>query len=239
MSRLLGSSDDDSHVGDASSLGELSVTINAFEQWKTVKRKQGKGIPKSDLSNLDDTVVNEMAKKSLTNCVQLGELRPLNREREAPSMKNKSKKRAMRDVDIPANPVVAGIVVFKYRRMDVLIADGIAPRPAAVPGASSSRGSAETRDRTNAPSGGNVAGTPVKQEPLDLTSDNEQDSDEELERLRARASALQELCEVNARIEALESKKRAREGEPSQTSKRVKKEPKISPFVPGVVIDLT
>ncbi|TEB33457.1 hypothetical protein FA13DRAFT_154534 [Coprinellus micaceus] len=80
-----------------------------------------------------------------------------------------------------------------------------------------------------------------KYQSIDLSLGEDDAEDEaQIQRLRARLAALQEMHDLNAQIEALESKKRARVGEgPSQTAKRVKKEPKVEPFVPGEVVDLT
>ncbi|KAF6755392.1 hypothetical protein DFP72DRAFT_896724 [Ephemerocybe angulata] len=124
-----------------------------------------------------------------------------------------------------------GKVVFKYRNIDVLYAQGTAPRPGEP---------APVHPRIPSPAPMDAAMPPlrnetpkIKQEDTDIADDGEIDS--ELRELEIRAAALEELVNVKARIAELKSKKRKRDpldkGDTKPKPQRVKKE--------TVVIDLT
>ncbi|KAJ3545781.1 hypothetical protein NMY22_g2305 [Coprinellus aureogranulatus] len=252
--------DDDDHISDVSSLGDLVVSVYTFEEYRVEKvrrSRRGKDKREVPLVTLGDTVVHERAKKGVASCVQFGELRP--RSTGAPS-KLKSKGTSS-GKSIALNMKKVGKVIFKYRQMDILVADGIAPRPTAkradttVQGASSSstlHAATPSLDGIGAPS------RDVKEEVIDVTIDDDDEEQERLRRLKARAAALKELCEVNvsrlsfllspdaqsvnmqAEIEALETKKRPCNGSaPARAPKRVKREVKVESFISGEVIDLT
>ncbi|KAJ3545780.1 hypothetical protein NMY22_g2306 [Coprinellus aureogranulatus] len=144
---------------------------------------------------------------------------------------------------------------------DVLVANGIAPRPlsAAAPGAASTTNcsqaimpsstkagpsSVKEEDNSRLPRFATQPLTPqpqagpssLKEELVDQnTSAAEDDGDAELKALQARAAALQELSAIQGRIAQLAaSKKRARRGEGSADArKRVKKEPTASSLILG------
>lgn len=226
--------DDDSHMSDALKLGDIVVTVNTFTDYREEVVKRGKsGKKKIESMSLGEAVVHERAKKGLTNCVQFGELRPL----AGSSSQTQGKSRHTTTLFAVGLKTV-GKIIFKYRQMDILIADGIAPKhtPQRARIAHRDASSSRTRDAATP----NLDDDDVEVIKVEASGD---DDTGKLERLKARAAALRELCDVETQIEALElqkPRKRVRGGDASTPApKRVKKEPTVQHFAPGEVIDLT
>ncbi|KAJ3545783.1 hypothetical protein NMY22_g2308 [Coprinellus aureogranulatus] len=243
--------DDDTYLESfKDGLGEIVVSIYTFEQ---LVRDRGHHADRSEaVKPLEGATVHERAKQRLASCIAFGQPRlspgqsPLQEVDTRDPRKNKTYSGAER----------IGMVVFKYRDMDILIAEGIAP-PRVTPQASSLavqpprvkalRRSKSRSTSREASSPSPVAPPVVKQENRDEgnpVESDEAESDDELRELKARAAALEELCNLKARIAELESKKRTRkEGSVprgTKTNKKVKREHKSEHnFVPGEVIDLT
>ncbi|TEB33467.1 hypothetical protein FA13DRAFT_1730491 [Coprinellus micaceus] len=104
-----------------------------------------------------------------------------------------------------------GNVVFKYRSRDILLAKGIMP---SAPQAAPRQGGADR----------------IKQEESVVLEDSDSDDVDA------------ELSQLKTRMDFLQSKKRkksSRNSSLTQSTKKVKMEPKAEPFAPGEVIDLT
>ncbi|KAF5342135.1 hypothetical protein D9611_002039 [Ephemerocybe angulata] len=207
-------------------LGELVVEVHTFKDRISCEIAPRSTAP-SGSRTLVDCVLHEQTKTGMvTDCVQLGE--PI----ELP--KTKSKAKAAKADHSYTDIKSLGKVIFKYRNIDVLYAQATAPKPGEPAAAS-------TPANPKMPSPASVDAAPpapenprIKQEDNGIADDGETDS--ELRELEIRAAALEELCNVKARIAELKSKKRKRDPLDKEDTKpntqRVKKETE------PVVIDL-
>ncbi|KAJ7467187.1 hypothetical protein FB451DRAFT_1260410 [Mycena latifolia] len=196
--------DDDTLLGDAShpELGTITLTICPARK-KHDGSKGGHSFP--------DIRVHERAKKAVTQQITLGESKQL------------------------VNPVRVFTVqrigpdlakfCFKYRPLDVLQANGIAPLPP--------RNAEPKPERALTPDDPEALARAAEEAKILAETTNE-------------ARALREqLAAVEAKLAQMEKPRVKREADPSEvvdltqdTRKRVKRESK-QPFIPGEVIDLT
>ncbi|TEB33411.1 hypothetical protein FA13DRAFT_1812610 [Coprinellus micaceus] len=199
--------DDDTFLhAPAKQFGEITVTFNSVQAYVETTTDAVKGSTWKDYYR-----AHERSKKGVSHCVKLGEEKP----RAAGVKHNKA---------IGAQKVCT--IVFKYRQMDVLVADGIAPRRE-----HSTRTNAAASSSTSAPQGaigpssGKRKMNEVKEE--DQIARNLLDpTDHDIERME------NELA-------AMKAKKAQGGSNGSQPSaKRVKQEHKHA-FIPGEIIDLT
>ncbi|KAF5342522.1 hypothetical protein D9611_002048 [Ephemerocybe angulata] len=265
-------SDDDFIDVGMGQLGEISVEIYRYtsviyKESKPKKRVKSSGAsrsgplappgppPKLELGG----VVHEKTNKgTIKNCVKFGELKP-----RTGSTANSGARQASPSSSVSTSETISkedtsectyqkytyqkpvGIVNFKYRSIDILRAQGIAPRlpPVTLSPSPERPLAAPNADHINrAPT--LQAESMVSDEKVVISDNEDEDEDDDelraLQVIKARLKILEELSEVKAQIAAKLKKKRKRDSkEKSDEPRRVKKEVKVEHFVPGEVIDLT
>ncbi|KAF6755380.1 hypothetical protein DFP72DRAFT_1045520 [Ephemerocybe angulata] len=243
-------SDDDFIDTGMGQLGELLVHIYKYKSIVYKKCKPKKRVRSSAASRsgplpkleLEGVVHEKTNKGTIKNCVKFGELKPRagltanSGARQASSSSvGTSKPEIKKYTSKYTYQKLVGIVNFKYRSIDILRAEGIAPRLPPV--------TLSPSPKRPLPAPNSDHRAPTLQAASKLSngiSDNEDEDDDELRALQARLAILEELSEVKAQIAAKLSKKRKRDSKGKvDEPRRVKKEVKIEHFLPGEVIDLT
>ncbi|KAF8183426.1 hypothetical protein BJ912DRAFT_1144870 [Pholiota molesta] len=204
--------DDDAYVDHASSagIGEIKLVLQPVEVTKRLPSRDysGKKLPETPK-------IHESSKKGLLHQIQFSECKT--RPYCAMQLSSSEKKKV-------GSPTT---FIFKYRSLDLLQANGIAPRPTPPAQATEDVGHGAEGSLENSENSILQRGiSSVKREDDD---DGEEEEDDDDAIIKARA--------LLAELEERRNKKRARK-ELRRSSNKVKKE-FASPFQPGEVIDLT
>ncbi|RDB28684.1 hypothetical protein Hypma_014843 [Hypsizygus marmoreus] len=184
----LNTTDDDTYLNNTTTMSIGDITI-AF--WEIVTGEETYAIP----ITLSNEKVHERSKKAMAHRVELGEL----------------KERSSRKTVMATNVRVLSTFVFKYRSIDILRAEGIAPPDPA----------AQKR----------------KADDIDGKDDDDEEEEEEEPGNGNEEADQAELKALLEKVNAIQSKL-AKKAPKVKGNKRVKTE-SYSAFVPGEVIDLT
>ncbi|KAH6913489.1 hypothetical protein BKA70DRAFT_1263018 [Coprinopsis sp. MPI-PUGE-AT-0042] len=207
--------DDESALDKADSqLGEIMIRIFSYEDLVSVEGLD----PQEARKQVPGGLIHEKTKKALAHHIVYGEER-----RSVHSSHSK-----LTGAELQAT------VIFKYRNLDILVAQEIAPR-SALPATARSSATASSSSDPNKTTASNSS-NPKKRKSsefggaLEIDDDGDDDDDDsELEEEEEKA--------LRARLAAIEAKKQRKHG-----AKRVKAEVKsefVPSFVSGETIDLT
>ncbi|TFK27437.1 hypothetical protein FA15DRAFT_169163 [Coprinopsis marcescibilis] len=201
--------DDDAYMGvsNLESVGIIQVKVISVKEYILKPNPPALKVNSSGTGN--QVMLHERSKKGISHCVGFGK-----GEKQPKVLYTQTAK--------PTGTVILGTFTFKYRTMDILVADGIAPRRVSQRNTElSKRESLEASPSTS-------RARPQTQEIIEIKEEEDDQASQE-EKLEAQLKAIRD--------------KRARSGNSLQgrSAKRVKREVKseFGLFKPGEVIDLT